>query len=238
MLILQSALVQNFWLGCHMNKNFGSQIRVVVVDDHVLFREGLVAIIRSEPSIEVIGQAGNVHEAVELMGSLKPDLVLMDFGLPDGTGVDATRAILKEDPHCKIVFLTMSEEDEDLFSAVRSGAKGYLLKNIHPSKLVATIKSVYEGESALSRSMTLRLMEELARTKEPLHTGDPTLTRRELDVLRELAGGFSISEIAEHLFIAENTVKYHVHSILDKLGLSDRREAADYAKKHGLINRD
>lgn len=208
------------------------------MDDHILFREGLVAIIRSEPDLEVVGQAGSVKEAVALIGSLKPDVVLMDFGLPDGTGVDATRAILKEDPDSKIVFLTMSEEDDDLFSAVRSGAKGYLLKNMHPSKLVSTIKSVYEGESALSRSMTLRLMEELARTKAPKHTGDPTLTRRELDVLRELASGFSNSEIAEHLFIAENTVKYHVHSILDKLGISDRREAAEYAKKHGLSKKD
>jgi len=217
-----------------MNKISHKPIRIVVVDDHVLFREGLVAIIRSEPDIEVVGQAGSVKEAVALIGSLKPEVVLMDFGLPDGTGVDATRAVLKEYPECKIVFLTMSEEDDDLFSAVRSGAKGYLLKNMHPSKLVATIKSVYEGESALSRSMTLRLMEELARTKAPQHTGDPTLTRRELDVLRELASGFSNAEIAEHLFIAENTVKYHVHSILDKLGFSDRREAAEYAKKHGL----
>lgn len=221
-----------------MNNINHNSIRIVVVDDHILFREGLVAIIRSEPDLEVVGQAGSVKEAVALIGSLKPDVVLMDFGLPDGTGVDATRAILKEDPDCKIVFLTMSEEDDDLFSAVRSGAKGYLLKNMHPSKLVSTIKSVYEGESALSRSMTLRLMEELARTKAPKHTGDPTLTRRELDVLRELASGFSNSEIAEHLFIAENTVKYHVHSILDKLGISDRREAAEYAKKHGLSKKD
>jgi len=219
-----------------MNKNSQSKIRMVVVDDHILFREGLVAIIRSEPDIEVVGQAGSVQEAVELVGSLKPDLVLMDFGLPDGTGVDATRAILKEHPKCKIVFLTMSEEDEDLFSAIRSGAKGYLLKNMHPSKLVATLRSVYDGESALSRSMTLRLMEELARTKEIRHIGgDPTLTRRELDVLRELASGFSNSEIAEHLVISENTVKYHVHSILDKLGFSDRRDAAAYARKYGLI---
>ena len=217
-----------------MNKMNQELIRIVVVDDHVLFREGLVAIIRSEADLEVVGQAGSVKEAVALIGSLKPEVVLMDFGLPDGTGVDATRAVLSEYPECRIVFLTMSEEDDDLFSAVRSGAKGYLLKNMHPAKLVATIKSVYEGESALSRSMTLRLMEELARTKEPLHSGNPTLTRRELDVLRELAGGFSNSEIGEHLFIAENTVKYHVHSILDKLGLSDRREAAEYAKKHGL----
>lgn len=210
-------------------------IRILVVDDHILFREGLVAIIRSEAGIEVVGQAGSAAEAVELAGRLNPDIVLMDFGLPDGTGVDATREILKRQPECKIVFLTMSEEDENLFAAIRGGAKGYLLKNMHPSKLIDTIKSVYQGESALSRSMTMRVMEELARTRAPEHRGDPTLTQREIDVLRELASGHSNSEIAERLVVAENTVKYHVHSILGKLGLADRKEAAEYARKHGLV---
>lgn len=212
-----------------------NSIKVVVVDDHVLFREGLVAIIRSEPSIDVIGQAGTVKEAVSLVKSLSPDIILMDFGLPDGTGVDATKLIMKEFPESKIIFLTMSEEDENLFAAVRGGAKGYLLKNMHPAKLVATIKSVSDGESALSRTMTMRLMEELARTNEPVRNSELTLTRRELDVLRELADGYSNAEIADHLVIAENTVKYHVHSILDKLGLSDRKEAREFAKKHGYI---
>jgi len=218
-----------------MSNNKRSPIRLVVVDDHILFREGLVAIIRSEPDIEVIGQAGTVQDAVELVNSLNPDIVLMDFSLPDGTGVDATRSILKQNPECKIVFLTMSEEDDDLFAAIRGGARGYLLKNMHPTKLVATIKSVYQGESALSRSMTTRLMDELARTKAPERKGDATLTLRELDVLREIASGYSNSEIADRLVVAENTVKYHVHSILGKLGLSDRKEAAEYARRHGLV---
>ena len=210
-------------------------MKIIVVDDHVLFREGLVAIVRSEPDIEIVGQAGTVQEAVEMVKKLKPDMVLMDFTLPDGTGADATRAILMEHPKCKIIFLTMSEEDEHLFAAIRSGAKGYLLKNMHPAKLISTLRSVQKGESALSRSMTLRLMEELARTKEPPGPGDPTLTRRELEVLRELTSGLSNQEIAERLFISENTVKYHVHSILEKLNLSDRRDAALYAREHGLI---
>lgn len=218
-----------------MNSPLRTPIRIIVVDDHNLFREGLVAIIRSEVDIEIVGQAGTVRDAVEMVRSMDPDMVLMDFTLPDGTGVDATREILQERPHCKIVFLTMSEEDENLFAAIRGGAKGYLLKNMQPKKLVAAIKSVHQGESALSRSMTMRVMEELARTKSPGHTGDPTLTRRELEVLRELASGFSNSEIASRLVVSENTVKYHVHSILGKLGLSDRREAADYARKHGII---
>jgi two-component system NarL family response regulator len=218
-----------------MSSPLRAPIRIIVVDDHNLFREGLVAIIRSEAEIEVVGQAGTVRDAVEMVRSLAPDLVIMDFRLPDGTGVDATREILQEQPECKIVFLTMSEEDDNLFAAIRGGAKGYLLKNMQPTKLVAAIKSVYQGESALSRSMTMRIMEELARTKSPEHRGDPTLTRRELEILRELASGFSNSEIASHLVVSENTVKYHVHSILTKLGLSDRREAADYARKHGIF---
>jgi DNA-binding NarL/FixJ family response regulator len=212
-------------------------MKIIIVDDHVLFREGLAAIVRSEPGIEVIGQAGTVQEAIEVVLALKPDLVLMDFGLPDGNGADATRAILKEHPACKIIFLTMSEEDENLFAAIRSGAKGYLLKNMHPAKLISTLRSVQKGESAISRSMTLRLMEELARTKEPQRSGegDPTLTRRELEVLRELAAGLSNQEIAKRLFISENTVKYHVHSILEKLNLPDRRDAAIYAREHRLL---
>jgi len=218
-----------------MNNIKRTPIKVVIVDDHILFREGLLSIIRLEPDIQVIGQAGTVREAVEMVSSLNPDIVLMDFGLPDGTGVDATRAIMQDHPECKIVFLTMSEQDENLFAAIRGGARGYLLKNMHPTKLVATLKSVARGESALSRSMTARVIEEFSRTKAPEHGGDPTLTRRELDILRELASGFSNSEIADHLVIAENTVKYHVHSILGKLALSDRREAAEYARKHGLI---
>jgi len=210
-------------------------MKIIIVDDHVLFREGLAAIVRSESDFEIVGQAGTVREAIELASALKPDMILMDFGLPDGTGVDATRSILAKHPRCKIVFLTMSEDDERLFAAIRSGAKGYLLKNMRPAKLISTLRSVQQGESALSRSMTLRLMEELARTKALSPKSDPTLTRRELEVLRELACGLSNQEIAESLFISENTVKYHVHSILETLNLSDRRDAAIYAREHGLI---
>jgi len=218
-----------------MNKSEKSLIRLIVVDDHILFREGLISIVRSEPDMEIVGQAGNVREAVEIVSSVKPDIVLMDFGLPDGTGVEATQAILKEYPECKVVFLTMSEEDDDLFAAIRSGAKGYLLKNMHPSKLVSSLRAVQHGESALSRSMTMRVMEELSRTTKQEYPADITLTRREIDVLRSVAAGLSNPEIANRLFITENTVKFHVHSILEKLHLSDRRDAAEYARKHGLV---
>jgi len=219
-----------------MSKSEQSTIKLVVVDDHILFREGLIAIVRSAPDVEVVGQAGGVSEAIELIRTVKPDIILMDFGLPDGTGADATRAILKEYPECKIVFLTMSEEDDDLFEAIRSGARGYLLKNIHPSKLISTLRSVQQGECALSRAMTLRVMEELSRTRKTEYPTEITLTHREIDVLRAVATGLSNQDIANHLFITENTVKYHVHSILEKLQLSSRKEAAVYARQHGLIN--
>jgi DNA-binding NarL/FixJ family response regulator len=211
--------------------------RIIIVDDHVLFREGLAAILRQEADIEVVGLVGTVQDAVEAARTLKPDLVLMDFSLPDGTGAEATRQIVQEFPACKVVFMTMSEREDNLLAAVRSGAVGYLLKNMSPSKLVASLRSVQQGESARSRSMTLRVMKELSRTKEPEHPGDPALgglTPREREVLVELAAGKSNREIAHQLFISENTVKYHVHAILEKLHLSDRKEVARFAREHGI----
>ncbi|HSF82575.1 MAG TPA: response regulator transcription factor [Anaerolineales bacterium] len=213
-------------------------MRIVIVDDHNLFREGLAAIICQEADIEVVGLGGTVQEAVEAVRQLKPDIVLMDFILPDGTGAEATRQIIQDNPNCKVVFMTMSDKDEDLLAAIRSGAVGYLMKNISPSKLVAALRSVQKGESALSRSMTLRLMKEFSQTEAPEPYLDPALgklTPREKDVLAELATGKSNQEIAYQLFISENTIKYHVHSILDKLNLRDRKEAARFARQHGLI---
>ncbi len=212
-------------------------MKILIVDDHNLFREGLAAMLRQEADIEVVGLVGTVHEAVAAVRATKPDIVLMDFALPDGTGADATRKILQEYPECKIVFMTMSDRDEDLLAAIRSGAVGYLMKNMSLSKLVVSLRSVQRGESALSRSMTLRLMKELSRTKEPQSLGDPALgglTPREKDVLAELAAGKSNQEIAQQLVISTNTVKYHVHSILEKLNLRDRKEAAKFAKDHGI----
>jgi DNA-binding NarL/FixJ family response regulator len=212
-------------------------MKIIIVDDHILFREGLSSIIRSEPDIDIAGMAGSVQETLELVRKVKPDIVLMDFNLPDGSGADATRRILEEFPQCKVVFLTMSDEDENLYAAIRSGAKGYLLKNMRPANLVSALRSVYRGESALSRSMTLRLMEELSRTKAqepPRDTSQADLTLREKEVLSDLSAGMTNQEIAIHLCLAENTVKYHVHSILGKINLTNRKEAGDYARDHGL----
>ena len=217
-------------------------IRILIVDDHLLFREGLAAIIRSEPDIDVVGLAGSIRDATEAARAAQPDIILMDFGLPDGTGADATSQILKEFPSCKIIILTVSERDEDLFSAIRNGAKGYLLKGVSPADLVSAVCSVYQGESALSRSMTLRLMDEMVRGKDVItRPRDPKLaklTSRELEVLYHLASGMTNLEIGKKLFLSENTVKYHVRLILDKLELNDRKQASHYAMENGLIKRD
>jgi DNA-binding NarL/FixJ family response regulator len=212
-------------------------MKIFVVDDHVIFREGLTAIIQREPDIQLVGVAGTVKDTVEMVSITKPDVVLMDFSLPDGTGADATVRILEKYPDCKIIFLTISEHDENLLAAIRSGAKGYLIKNMSPAKLVSAIRSVYQGESAISRSMTLRLMEEFSRKVAPAPSKSSAfgnLSPRETDVLRAVAEGLSNQEIADRLFLSENTVKYHVHSILEKLDLKNRKAAAKYAKDNGL----
>ncbi|MFN8456774.1 MAG: response regulator transcription factor [Anaerolineae bacterium] len=213
-------------------------MRILLVDDHVLFREGLAGLLNSQVGFNVAGQAGSVHEAIVAARTLQPDLVLMDFGLPDGTGLDATRVILAERPETKLVFLTVHEEDDRLFAAIRSGAKGYLLKNVPVAKLLTFLQGVEQGEAAISPVMASRILEEFSRLeprrgRERTDTGE--LTSRELEVLRELAQGVSNREIADHLVIAENTVKNHVRNILAKLNLRNRREAANFARQQELV---
>jgi DNA-binding NarL/FixJ family response regulator len=140
-------------------------MKLLIVDDHVLFREGLAAILRSEPDLEIVGLAGSVEEAIEMDLQTQPDVVLMDFELRDGSGLDATRAILTRRPECKVIFLSIFESDDKFIAAVRAGANGYLLKNMRPTKLIVALRRVMQGESVLSRKVTLRVMQDLARTK-------------------------------------------------------------------------
>lgn len=207
-------------------------IKILTVDDHYLFSAGLTAIIQMQPDLEVCGMAGSVEEAVEAAPRLQPDIILMDFNLPDGSGADATRKILLEYPAAKVVFLSMSEQEEDVIAAIRSGARGYLLKNTNPAELVDALRRVQAGESAISSSMTLILMKELAQQTDPEPAHDPRLdllTPREKEIVAELALGKSNLEIASALVISENTVKYHIHSILNKLELADRKQIAKLA---------
>jgi DNA-binding NarL/FixJ family response regulator len=211
-------------------------MRILLVDDHVLFREGLLGLLNAQPELEVVGETGTVQEAIAQARELQPDLILMDFGLPDGTGLDATEAILGHRPETSIVFLTFHDDDDRLFAAIRRGAKGYLLKNVSSSELLSLVRGVGQGQAAITPEMTSRVLEEFARSRPGTasHQAEiPDLTPREQEVLRELAAGATNHEIAERLVISENTVKNHVHSILTKLDLKNRREAASYARRQG-----
>jgi two-component system nitrate/nitrite response regulator NarL len=219
-----------------------SQMKVLIVDDHILFRQGLVSLLCTEPDFEVVGEAGSAREAIAMTLELHPNLILMDFNLPDGSGVEAAREILSEFPDCKIIFLTVYAEDEKMLEAVRNGAHGYLLKNVPIAQLMKSLRSTQNGEAAISRSMMSKVMNELARTSgqalpDPNTTSLDKLSTREIDVLRELSSGASNDEIAQRLFISKNTVKHHVHNLLDKLEMENRNQLAKTAKRYGLMSR-
>lgn len=209
--------------------------RILIIDDHVLFRDGLVGLMRSRPEFHVVDQAGTVQEGIEKALHHKPDIILMDFSLPDGTGLDATRVILDELPDCKIIFLTVFETDENLLMAIRLGAKGYLLKNVSGSSLIASLHALSQGEIAMSRKMMSRVVEYSRSIPVPAQKDLLTkLSPRELDILYELQDGASNMEIARNLYLSENTVKHHIHSVLEKLGVENRRQAGALAKQMGL----
>jgi two-component system nitrate/nitrite response regulator NarL len=211
-------------------------VRILLVDDLVLFREGLVSLLEARPDLKVVGQAGSMHEAMALTGKMLPDLVLMNITLPDGTGAEAIRAILAERPETKIVVLTLHEEDDELFEAIRAGAVGYLSKQVCAAELFKTLQGVMRGEAGISGTTALRILDEFARLSPSRSDEAATLTSREVEVLRELVNGASNQAIAERLVISENTVKNHVRNILVKLHFHSRREAADYARRHGLAS--
>jgi len=211
-------------------------VRVLLVDDHVLFREALVSLLEAQPDLKVVGQADSIEEAIALTGKVLPDLVLMNITLPDGTGAEAIRAILAERPETKIVVLTLSEEDDHLFEAIRAGAIGYLSKHARATVLFKTLQGVMRGEAGISGTTARRILDEFARLSPTRSDEGAPLTSREVEVLRELANGASNQAIAERLVISENTVKNHVRNILVKLHFHSRREAADYARRHGLAS--
>lgn len=213
-------------------------INLLLVDDAVLFRESLVNLLQQQPEFTVVGQASSVEEAIRLARALQPEMILMDFSLPDGTGLEATITILAERPDTKIVFLTIHEDDERLFSAVRAGAKGYLFKNVHTTELIKTLQGVARGEAGLSRSLASRVLEEFARSLGPEAEAafeKTELTPREVEIVRELARGASNRAIAEKFVISESTVKNHIRNVLTKLRVRSRRDIAKYARDHGLL---
>jgi DNA-binding NarL/FixJ family response regulator len=214
-------------------------IRVLIVDDHGLFRRGLEATLQLEPDIEVVGEAGDGGDALVKAQELLPDVVLMDVKMPRRGGIEACVAIKEAVPSARIVMLTMSDDEADLYEAVKAGASGYLLKEIPAEDLAGSIRSVYEGQSLINPSLASKLLTEFAtmsrRTASPQAVPAPKLTNREMEVLRAVARGLNNREIAKELYISENTVKNHIRNILEKLQLHSRMEAVVYAVREKLL---
>ncbi|MEX5708971.1 response regulator transcription factor [Parafrankia sp. FMc6] len=214
-------------------------IRVLIVDDHALFRRGLEMVLAQEVDIEVVGEAADGAEAVTMAAEMAPDIVLMDVRMPRRGGIDATSAIKEKVPSTKIVMLTISDEEADLFDAIKAGAMGYLLKEISIDEVAADIRAVYNGQSLISPSMASKLLSEFAamiKTKDDRpQLPTPRLTDREMEVLRLVAKGLNNRDIAKQLYISENTVKNHIRNILEKLQLHSRMEAVVYAVREKLL---
>lgn len=210
------------------------QIRIVIVDDHALFRSGLVSLIQGMPEFQIVGEAGNGREALQIVNERKPDVILLDVNMPIMDGVETVKA-LKAITDVKIIMLTISKHDDDLFGAIEAGADGYLLKSSEPDELCRAITNVYSGMSVLSPEITRRVMD--AVNLESQQDPDRGLSGREMEVLDCLARGMTTSEISEDLFISDNTVKTHVRHILEKLEASNRAEAVSKAAQLGLIGK-
>ena len=214
-------------------------LKVLIADDHALFRRGLQMVLKQEPDIEVVGEAGDGHEAIEKASELMPDVVLMDVRMPKRSGIEATERIKDLLPHVKILMLTISDEEADLYDAIKAGASGYLLKEISIDEVADAIRSVWAGQSRISPSMASKLLTEFAaiskRAEERQQLPAPRLTEREMEVLKLVAQGMNNREIAKDLFISENTVKNHIRNILEKFHLHSRMEAVVYAVREKLL---
>jgi DNA-binding NarL/FixJ family response regulator len=215
-------------------------IRVMIVDDHALFRRGLQMVLEGEPDIDVVAEASDGHEAIEKAEQAAPDVVLMDVRMPKRSGIEATRVIKDTLPSTKILMLTISDEEADLYEAIKAGASGYLLKEISIDEVSGAVRSVFQGQSLISPSMASKLLTEFAsmvkRKDERAQVPGPRLTDRELEVLKLVAKGMNNRDIGNELFISENTVKNHVRNILEKLHLHSRMEAVVYAVREKLLD--
>ena len=213
-------------------------VRVLVVDDQELFRRGLIMLLSGDTDIEVVGEASDGITATELAVKTAPDVILLDVRMPRRTGVEACRGIKEAVPAAKIIMLTVSDEEADLYESVKNGATGYLLKDSSIEEVAQAIRVVNEGQSLISPSMAVKLIDEFKQMSKPEREQGPALrlTERELEVLRLVAKGLNNREVAKELFISENTVKNHVRNILEKLQLHSRMEAVMYAMREKLLD--
>jgi NarL family two-component system response regulator LiaR len=214
-----------------------SEIKVLIVDDHQVVRQGLRTFLELQPDIVVLGEAGDGQQAVEMAQALQPDVVLMDLVMPRLNGIDATRQIKAQGGAIQVIALTSFTEDEQVFPAIQAGASSYLLKDVSPEDLVEAIRAAHRGEARLHPDITRMLMDQVTQQAVPAgHTLPETLTARELEVVRLVAQGRSNHAIAQALVISEKTVKTHISNVLGKLQLCDRTQLAIYAIKHGLVD--
>jgi DNA-binding NarL/FixJ family response regulator len=211
-------------------------LRLLLVDDHALFREGLISLLSYQDDFIVVGEAEDAESALDQARALKPDIVLMDVELPGENGVTTTQHLKLEMPAVTVVMLTVHDDSQTLFEAIKAGAQGYLVKNVRSRELLEQLRGIARGEAAISRRMAARILEEIRGQTEPLGPGEE-LTAREMDVLELVIARLSNAEIAERLVISEHTVKNHMKSILSKLHLRNRHQAAAYGIARGWLPR-
>lgn len=210
-------------------------IKVLIVDDHLLSRKGIASILAANPLFQIVGEAISGTEALEKATQLMPDLILMDIRMPDGDGLEATGRIKSAMPHIKIIILSVSDDAQDFFEAIKRGAQGYLLKNMEPEYWLDYIVSIAQGEAPISRVLAGKILQEFAGQKQAV-PADSRLSEREKEVLQLISQGLGNKEISEQLFISESTVKNHLRNILDKLHLQNRMQLIAFAYKNGLVD--
>ncbi len=213
-------------------------MRIVIADDHALFRDGLRSLLLTQ-NHKIVGEAKNGREAIELVRQLRPDLVLMDITMPEVDGLAATRTLAAEMPELKIVILTATEDDATLFDAIKAGAQGYLLKNLEAEEFFSLLERASQGEPALSPTLARKLLQAFAQPAESARAAEnpDALTEREREVLELMVEGITSNRrLAKRLGVSENTVKFHVRNILDKLRLHDRAQAVSYALRHKILD--
>src|SRR5690348_5325120 len=210
------------------------KITIMIVDDHAIVRQGLRTYLDLQPDMQVVGEASDGRQAIQLVRDLLPDIVLMDLVMPQMDGVEATRAVTSASPSTRVIVLTSFSEDEQVFASIKAGAQGYLMKDVLPQELVRAIRTVYRGEAQLDPEIARKLMHEFSNPQPTRPKHD--LTERELEVLRLISLGKSNKEISEELVLSEKTVKTHVSNILQKLHLSDRTQAAVYALRQKIVD--